>query len=326
MNDFKLAIVIPLYKAAFFKEALDSIANQTNKYFTVYIGDDHSPVDLYSIIKQYEDKLRIVYRRFDYNLGGKDLVAQWERCIDMIHEEKWIWLFSDDDTMDPTCVENFYRTMHQFPDFNVFHFNVFHINEANQIFEDFFGFPEVLKVEEFLRRRLEESINSSVVEYVFRKSHFLNNGRFQRFDLAWGSDDATWIKLAKKKGIKNIDNSYVYWRKSQLNISPNYWDKDILKRKLQAQIEFADWIFQRVKKNQFHIEINLLKKRLTSWFLGRLKGRIEFLSFEVLRLLISKFYLVIHSKNNPRLEIAFIFIYKIYHYFIGLSKKILFGD
>ena len=43
-----LAIVIPAYKARFFKEVLESIAQQDNTDFAVYIGDDASPDDLQS--------------------------------------------------------------------------------------------------------------------------------------------------------------------------------------------------------------------------------------------------------------------------------------
>ena len=41
--------------------------------FTVYIGDDASPQNLKEIVSDYADKMNIVYRRFDTNLGGVDL-------------------------------------------------------------------------------------------------------------------------------------------------------------------------------------------------------------------------------------------------------------
>ena len=55
----KLAIIIPAYKACFFREVLDSIVRQSNRDFTVYIGDDASPDDLESIVSDYKDKLDI---------------------------------------------------------------------------------------------------------------------------------------------------------------------------------------------------------------------------------------------------------------------------
>ena len=99
-----LAIVIPAYKSTFLAAALDSIAAQTCKDFILYIGDDCSPNNLGEIVDGYRDKINLVYKRFDTNLGGKDLVAQWERCIDMTQGEDWLWLFSDDDVMEKNCV------------------------------------------------------------------------------------------------------------------------------------------------------------------------------------------------------------------------------
>lgn len=45
----KLAIVMPAYKARFLRQALESIAQQTDKRFTVYVGDDASPDDIKEI-------------------------------------------------------------------------------------------------------------------------------------------------------------------------------------------------------------------------------------------------------------------------------------
>jgi len=52
-----LAIVIPAYKSTFLAAALDSIAAQTCKDFTLYIGDDCSPNNLGEIVDRYMDKI-----------------------------------------------------------------------------------------------------------------------------------------------------------------------------------------------------------------------------------------------------------------------------
>ena len=83
----RLAIIIPAYKATFLPAALDSIAMQTCKNFTLYVGDDCSPEPINNIVEKYRDKIELVYQRFETNLGGKDLVAQWERCIAMSQDE-----------------------------------------------------------------------------------------------------------------------------------------------------------------------------------------------------------------------------------------------
>ena len=66
----KIAIVIPAYKCRFLRQTLDSIVVQTCRSFTVYIGDDASPQNLKEIVSDYADKMNIVYRRFDTNLGS----------------------------------------------------------------------------------------------------------------------------------------------------------------------------------------------------------------------------------------------------------------
>lgn len=67
-------------------------------------------------------------------------------------------------------------------------------------------------------------------------------GRFEKFDLAWCSDDATWVKMSRKKGIKTIEGAKVYWRKSQFNITPQNENIVILKRKMDSMIRFSEWV------------------------------------------------------------------------------------
>ena len=306
----RLAIVIPAYKAQYFDSTLLSIAKQTCQDFTVYIGNDCSPEDLKTISDSYQDKIRIVYKKFDSNLGIKDLVAHWERCIDLIEEEEWIWLFSDDDIMDSTCVEDFFKTLTRSPEYDLFHFNILKINEKSELVENCLPFPEVYTSEEFLKKRLKGAINSFVVEYVFRKSHFLNCNRFQNFDLAWASDDATWIKLGKKGGIKTIEKSIVYWRESPFNISTNFRDEYLLKRKLYSQIKFTKWVLEQSKKKEIQIELKQLKKLLELWFLEKIKIAILFLPFRTITKLVSSFCFILDNENNSYKKLMYLYIYK----------------
>ena len=132
----QLAIVIPAYKSTFLEATLTSLANQTNKNFNVYIGDDCSPSDLGRIIKKFHHKLKIKYVRFNSNFGGGDLIAQWERCIDLVQEEKWIWFFSDDDVMGKNCVQVFYDQIEQDDSYDLYHCNVRVINEKGLDIKD----------------------------------------------------------------------------------------------------------------------------------------------------------------------------------------------
>lgn len=238
----KLAIVIPAYKATFLAAALDSIAAQTCQDFTLYIGDDCSPHQLGEIVERYRNKINLVYKRFDTNLGGKDLVAQWERCIDMSQGEEWIWLFSDDDVMEPQCVEEFYKTIMENPQAGLVHFDICRLDDATGKVTPLPVYPKHCSAKYYLDEKLNGHIVSFVVEFIVRQDIFFGQGRFQNFDLAWGSDFISWVKFADAAGgIDTCRNAKVLWRKSNENISPNK-SCPILVRKIYSLIENAKWL------------------------------------------------------------------------------------
>jgi len=107
-----LAIIIPAYKGSFLAEALASIAAQTDRRFRVYVGDDASPEDLRKICDEFQADIDLKYCRFEEKFGGKSLVDQWCRCIEL-STEPWIWLFADDDVMEKGCVDCFYRGLEE---------------------------------------------------------------------------------------------------------------------------------------------------------------------------------------------------------------------
>lgn len=247
----QLAIVIPAYKATFLPAALDSIAAQTSKDFTLYIGDDCSPADIAGIVDKYRDKIDIVYKRFDANLGGKDLVAQWERCIDMTQGEPWLWLFSDDDVMEANCVEEFYKAVKAYPKNGLFHFNVCGLDDSSGTVKPLPQFPKHCSAKSYLEEKIKGHFVSFVVEFVVRRDIFFGCRRFQNFDLAWGSDFISWVKFADKAdGIVTCDNAMVLWRRSAENISPNI-SNPILYRKIKSLIDNAGWLLQFVKSKGY---------------------------------------------------------------------------
>ena len=237
----KLAIVIPAYKIDFFRATLDSLANQTCKDFTVYIGDDCSPADFKSLIDEYTDKIDIVYKRFENNLGGRDLVAQWTRCIDMTQGEPWLWLFSDDDVMGEHCVELFYNELSINREYDIFHFDIKIIDYFGEVVCVPSQYPSLIDVETLYRESSKANIFSFVVENVFSRRIYEKVNGFETFPLAWGSDMATWLKMGKEKGLKTIVGDTIYWRRSDKNITPSK-EKDVIYKKFHIQIDYYVWI------------------------------------------------------------------------------------
>ena len=305
----KLAIVIPAYKVDFFETVLFSLAQQTCKDFTVYIGEDCSRDDFKSLIEQYSKQLDIVYRRFEVNFGGHDLVAQWNRCIQLTQNEPWLWLFSDDDIMGPRCVEYFFNTIAiDNGAFDIYHFDVKIVDCENQIVRIPTVYPSVIDSETFYRRKASARLDSFVVEYIFLRDIYNCTGGFQHFDLAWGSDVATWVKIGADKGIKTISGDYVYWRKSKKNITPNMDNKMVL-RKLTADIEFTHWINEFFHKSSVY--------RFTKYAFFRLVVHYsQAISKSQIRLLLDKAV----GKNIISFNDAFIINWT--YRFIQLAKRV----
>lgn len=255
----KLAIVIPAFKSQFLDQSLRSIANQTCKKFTLYIGDDASPYDLKSTIETYKSEIHIIYNRFERNLGGNSLTKHWDRCIKLSTYEEYIWLFSDDDIMPDDAVERFYKYIKINPGCEVFRFNMQFINETNKEIRVATNHPFLESSTNFLRRRLSFSTLSAACEFIFSREIYLKNGGFVDFPMAWCSDDATWALLARENGILTMPGKPVLMRMSSgLNIST---DSSKNKLKFKAILLFIKWLQENFRSE---LSDNLYFKYLQS--------------------------------------------------------------
>lgn len=235
-----LAIVVPAYKARFLREALKSIVEQTDRNFRVYIGDDASPEAIGEIVHEFSNALPIVFRRFEKNLGRISLVQHWERCILMSHEP-WIWLFSDDDVMEPGCVEKFFREQLATEGrHDLYRFNTASINGDGSALTENAPHPQNETGPDFLVSRLRGGRTSTAQELIFSRAAWEQAQGFPDFPLGWASDDAFIALLGADKTIRTIPGPRVRWRLSGHNISKDN-SPATAAQKLQACREFVEW-------------------------------------------------------------------------------------
>ena len=256
-----LAIVIPAYKSRFFKDSLASLANQTNKNFRVYIGDDNSPEDLKQIVGLFKKELDIVYVKFDNNIGAKELVRQWNRCVSLVNEEKWIWLFSDDDIADANCVEIFYETIaNDSSQFDVYRFDTRVIDDNGSLVVESPESPLIDNAENMAFEILMGRRGNSMPDHIFSRDRYNEMGGFFYTDYAQAADWATSISFSEKKGIKTMQGAKVNWRTGHYNISGNtHREKH---KKLRGHLQFLIWMFNFFKARKTVQSLDEIKKAL----------------------------------------------------------------
>jgi glycosyltransferase involved in cell wall biosynthesis len=284
--NYKLAIVIPFYKAKFFQAALASIASQTNKNFRLYISDDNSKEDITPLIEHFKSKLDLEYYRFKNNLGKDNLVEHWNRSVRLAKEE-WIWLFSDDDVMDEGCVQAFYDALDKTEgQHDIYRFNIKMIDANDKVICIKDPHPPTETGYEFLIRRLQSKSLSAAVEYIFKKEVFEKNNGFVNFPLAYCSDDASWITFVNRGEIYTILHLEVYWRASNINISSV---KGLQYQKTNALLEYCLWVKNRLTES--------VLPDLETWFFENLKYVYGKLSV-VEKFIIAKRLASIFNKNK----------------------------
>lgn len=172
-----LAIIIPYYKLTFFEETLQSLANQTDKRFSVYIGDDASPENPAALLEKYKDKLEFKYHRFSENLGSISLTKQWERCIALSKDEEWLMILGDDDVLGVNVVEEFYLQLPLFKGkTNVVRFATEVINGNHEAITNKFVHPVWEDAADSYYRKFERISRSSLSEYIFAKKAYIKYG------------------------------------------------------------------------------------------------------------------------------------------------------
>lgn len=206
-----LTVVIPYFKIAFFKETLESLANQTDKNFKVFIGDDASPENPTELLLEFENRVNFVYQRFENNLGSISLSKQWERCVKKVGTD-WFMILGDDDMLCPNAVAEFNLNLRTT---NVLQFNVITIDENSAPIEQLdYGTPSSV---DFVIKLSKFEIVATLSEFVFRTMDFKKHGIID-FPKAFYVDHWMVAIYSDLSNFSKIDAD-IYIRKSSLSLS-----------------------------------------------------------------------------------------------------------
>ena len=261
----QISIVIPYFKKRFLREALESIAAQTSPSFSVFIGDDASPEDPSEVIASFKDRLTLVYHRFPTNLGQHSIAAQWNRCVAHTRSE-WVWVFSDDDMMDPGCVAAFQCDLERTKSrFDLYRFNTDWIDDDGGFIRSSPPHPVEETAEHLALSRFKDQRSIFVPEHIFSRKTFDRCGGFMDLPVAWFTDDATWTSFSKLTGIRTIPQARVSWRYGSTNLSSS--NPRLVTKKLEAFRLYLKWLGREFPSKDFQ---DPLRQSLWPWFNGLL--------------------------------------------------------
>jgi glycosyltransferase involved in cell wall biosynthesis len=247
----ELAVVIPVWRGRHLRQALASLREQTDGRFRVYLGDDASPDAIADIVAEERGGMDLTLHRFEANLGGKDLVGQWHRCIALTRGEPWIWLFADDDEAELECVAAFYAAKRAEPaEVALFRFHIKVIDDQGGLMWVPDRHPPRETSDELFWAILGVSRRAwRAPDHVFSRRVYEEQGGFVQFPAAFFSDWATWVKFARPGGVVTIRGAELRWR-SHAQGTSSQGGRTVRIFNLEALVLFVDW-FVRMPKERW---------------------------------------------------------------------------
>ena len=229
------SFILPAYKSLYLRDAIDSILAQECTDFELIIVDDCSPNDLESIVHEYHDP-RITYYKNQENIGGKDLVAQWNKCLSFAKGD-YVILATDDDCYESDFLMTFAHLIQKYPDVNLFRARISQTDKEGHIKDVDACYEERISEIEFTYH-IMHGMKGGIPQYVFKRKVLIERGGFISFPKAWASDDATAIMMADN-GVINSQKHLVRFRWSDINISS---DKSCGIEKVKARLMLGAWL------------------------------------------------------------------------------------
>lgn len=202
----KYSVLMSLYKKenpAFFRAALDSMINQTAKPDEIVLVEDGPLTDeLYEVVNEYSDCLRIV--KNDYNLGlGLALNVGLQACTNE--------LVARMDTDDIAVIDRCEKQV----DFLNSNLDVAIVGGQIEEFIDdphnIIGIRNVPETDKELKMYMKKRCPFNHMTVMFRKTAVIKSGNYQKW--FWNEDYYLWIRMALNNfKFSNLPETLVFVR------------------------------------------------------------------------------------------------------------------
>lgn len=219
----KFSILIPIIKSKFLSTAIESVLSQSFSDWELILYNDCSPEDIEAVTKKFKDG-RMRYYKGEKNLGADDPSKTWNKMLELANG-RFICLLGDDDYISENYLEEIDKLIEKYTEADLFRTSLKKVNENNETILSGEMLPEFETWDQMMYQRNARNRLQCTTGFVLRKNALLEIGGYVNFPRACGSDDATYLLLAKNNGVVSTNKAFGYWRKSSLNISDNDSDE-----------------------------------------------------------------------------------------------------
>lgn len=260
INKKLVSIAIPAYKSRHLEEAISSVLTQTYNNIELIIVDDASPEDIVSVVRKFSDN-RLFYYRNKTNIGGKDPVSNWNKCLSYAKGE-YFCLLCDDDKYERTFVEEMMSMTISHPDVDVFRSRVKFIDNNSDCYDLFPSSPEFESAYDYLWNKVSRFRIQTISEFMLKTEVIRNKKGYISTPKAWCADEMSICYFAKEHGICHTNKTLVSFRMSGENITSDK-RKNIVE-KIEAEKIFTLWVKDFVVNEEIWYKESIFKHRQRS--------------------------------------------------------------
>lgn len=240
-KEIKFSIAIPAYKSAFLSQCIDSILAQTYSNFEIVIVDDNSPEDLEGIVKGYQDK-RILYYKNEVGFGGKNVVGNWNKCLEYASGDYLICM-GDDDMLTPDCLAVYIELINKHPGLSLYHIRAVIVDEYANCIDIQETRPEWESVYSMIWH-LWRGRRQFIGDWLFHVGDLRKRGGFFCLPYAWEADHICAFVAARCKGVVNASQIGFLYRENRQCITKKTGNTE---DKLHAIRKAKDWYVEFLK-------------------------------------------------------------------------------
>lgn len=255
----KFSIIIPAYKEQYLSEAIDSVLAQAFEDFELIIVNDHSPDDLYTIVKKHQDP-RIRYYEREKGFGARRLVDNWNDCLSHCTGD-FVICMGDDDRLLPNCLNDYARLIIEYPHKNIYHMRTELIDEHGKITCLVMDTPTEMSVYQLMWMIMTQGYTTFIGDFCFRTDWLKEAGGFYNLPYAWHSDRISSFIAANGNGIACSHKVGFQFRISPLQVSGDIHSTE---GKLQVWPIVKEWYKSFLSVKPDNIEDNKCREECLS--------------------------------------------------------------